>query len=117
MPLGFALCTMQICSDQLSSLVMKSSTSKWDTVRLTYNVMSKQASIKTLRAYYFSGPGALLSRLLFWKEWSLNMILPLSLKMLVEHLGSQTVPRLGAEGQEEAGGGAAEGRGLWSSEI
>lgn len=45
------------------------------------------------------------------------MILPLSLKMLVEHLGSQTVPRLGAEGQEEAGGGAAEGRGLWPSEI
>ena len=40
----------------------------------------KPLVLKTLRAYYFSGPGASLSRLLFWKEWSPNMILPLSLK-------------------------------------
>ena len=45
------------------------------------------------------------------------MIPPLSPRMLVEHLGSQTVPRRGAEGQEEAGGGAAEGMGPWPSEI
>lgn len=44
----------------------------------THLSRDEEASIiKTLRAYYFSSPGASLSRLLFWKEWSPNMILPL----------------------------------------
>ena len=104
--LGFALCTMPICSDQLSSFVMKSSTSKWNiaNMRLTYNMMNKQWSIKILRVHYLSWTGASLSRLLFWKKWGPNEPLPLlSLKMSVEHLGSQTVSGLGAEQPEEAG--------------
>lgn len=110
--LGFAFCTVPICYNQLSLFVMKSSTSKWNITNmgLTYNMMNKQRSIKILRVYYLSWTGASLSR----KKWDLNEPLPLlSLKMSVEHLGSQTVSGLGAEQPEEAGVGA---RWTWAAD-